>query len=310
MNPRQFVTESNNYLRRAVYSVAPFANGKCLDLPFHIHRLWTSFDVNMNPASAVIWPFLVEMDKGSQLPVTSSGLLTVCFGESIFNGELEFRSFWSYDQSPFKKDTLVDVDVQLFQRKIPQVKDCRWPIERRVLESNRPCWIGETLLSRPDGSITEGLVSNVFCVDEQDRIITTASPSTCLSGSMSRLVRATCSHMEVPVCYSAVDLKAETVDGAFLTSATKPITGISSVLFRSTSGTDEEIRRFKPSPLMLEIRSTLLRGLETQDPNFLAEEIPYELWWDVKNDRRTMEERMDRMIECVKYIESDDLLGG
>jgi len=199
-------------------------------------------------------------------------------------------------------DTPNIVETFVYQRKKPQSKDIQWIPERVYIENQRklPSSLEILLLAQDGQSILEGLISNFFAFNSQSNTLYTAPDDDVLPGSMSRLVLAAASKRQnisvIRESPSLGDLGSDSfLDAAFVTSAIKIFSFVDELLLPSqdtissnsdhlkekellTSSSATKIHFNRPAVLE-ELRLFLLRGLQSQDPLFLAPEIPYPLWW-------------------------------
>jgi branched-subunit amino acid aminotransferase/4-amino-4-deoxychorismate lyase len=117
-------------------------------------------------------------------------------------------------------------------RKNPILKACSWPEERIYIEKQKDNKSIETILYHEhnnDYILTEGLTSNLYCLDNKGKKLYTASSNLALPGSMGYIVESVCRSMGVDVIDEAICLSKlvnEEFD-LFLTSATKPVQKLS-----------------------------------------------------------------------------------
>lgn len=203
------------------------------------------------------------------------------------------------------------VDIKEYTRRNPKMKASSWPLERVPLEIRGTPAIEtimyrkskrlDTVLGSNDSStdkssidrseiyFTEGLTSNFF-VCQNDHLITAPEEVT-LTGSMARLVAATAESLGIKIERKMPEFsfsEPSSWNGAFITSATKPIRVIERVL-----GLEGEIlfdsELLEECEMITIIRKKLDSVLRDQENRFLSS-IPYNLWSPSISSSTTREE--------------------
>jgi hypothetical protein len=307
-------------MHQPVYTVLPYSQGYFLDLPFHLQRLYEAFtDDAFKPSLETFANKLLDEIAEAKVQLESdpncrSGIATVCTGRCKEKDSLSFSSLVTVMPSleigsiegESLRDDRVMVGTTMYTRSDPQRKSCSWPEERKPLEVNRSDRVSEILLcatakehstDAPGLYATEGLITNFFAVNSNENRVITDEDS-CLSGSMARLVIATCDSMGLPIERKPPDLLQAGIgwDAAFLTSATKPITTVGSFTYLGSDGSNhdalaeiensnQEIVLGNTTPdLLLDIKASLLACLRDRAGGALSKSLGYPLWWSCDQD--------------------------
>jgi hypothetical protein len=252
-------------------------NSRLLDLPFHLQRLISGFD---ELAAQKLWQTddihskydLVQSSIRSTVRdlKDNTGILTVAM-QSDSGGKVFVDSFFfpmnattfTADRSPPN----IIVDVQFYRRKRPLCKDISWPLERRILEANRPPQVTDTLLCSPEiilegsasymNALTEGLISNLYVV-ENDYSLTTCPKPYVLQGSMANIISTVAKEKGIVINYQPPLLsEISSWRGAFLSSSCKPLHVISTILLPAEIGEEQQSWTFRDNADDFEVVKTI-----------------------------------------------------
>ncbi len=251
--PKEFVASFGAQHRHGVYTVVPtfVQRDKCmlLDLEFHQERLVQSLEsllsfsdqsskYSLDGIDTIIKDSIKQVDQGD-----AYGITTICLGvdnsnslivKNMFssNEGCNYQSMYSqYDGDSAEYSFIVNTCI--YDRKLPKVKSCSWPIDRVPLESAQLNNHSETIMcsvTQNDLILKEGLVSNLFILHE-NKLFASANPI--LPGSMAKLVIQTAEKAGLIVEYTELTsslLQSKYVQGVFLTSATKPIQRVTRIV--------------------------------------------------------------------------------
>ena len=253
--PKEFVSTFGSQHLHGVYTVIPTIiqneEYKLLDLEYHQERLMSSLetllslhnhplDCSLDGINSMIRDCIKQDDS----IVDSYGITTICLGVDALSNSLIAKNMFSTNDgcnyhSMYQKynenndETSFVVNTCVYERTLPQVKSCSWPIDRIPLEANRLRDYSETIIcsaAHNDLVLKEGLVSNLFFIRE-NKLLTSSYPV--LSGSMAKLVIQIAQQNGFTVEYtelSSAILQSNYAQGAFLTSATKPMQRISGIV--------------------------------------------------------------------------------
>lgn len=218
----------------------------CLDLPFHLYRL-------RNGARALIScldPFddvnidnlILDSIKRSLPPASPLiGIVVVALFCDEKASTLQARALcteMSVELYTASISPTTHVDLQRFQRSLPQHKDIKWPIERKIIEARRKQPVSDTIMIQEkskmedngdDILLTEGLISNFYVVDKFGKIVTCPSHKV-LPGSMTRIVAMIAKEEGIEIAERPIMLAdINSWKAAFLVSSCKPIHFVSRI---------------------------------------------------------------------------------
>lgn len=221
----------------------PVINDHMLDFSFHIDRLCSGFQVLSGSfiehskfhayAMDAIIEAKIAANSTPSLPTKSSAIVTVAMYRDIENNEISINALYTaVNLSTYTSISSLPqylADVHYFQRNLPNVKDIRWPRDRKIVEARRKNNnVHESLLLSKNinlckDAFTEGLVSNLFVIDESHNVITCPS-SFVLPGCMSKIVKNICYEYGINVIEKPPLLRDLPYwRSAFIVSCSKPI---------------------------------------------------------------------------------------
>lgn len=318
ITPRNFVASFSTLNANAAYTVIPYCQGLALDLPFHLNRLISSYSsLSTIELSRIQRVAVTENILKAMVGLPLCDLVTICLGHgpsgALSSIEVKCLSS-SLKCNPFEFTCSDQVTVPFlhvntcyFDRQNPPVKDCRWPLIRQSLELSRPPEASETLICSYDPVVSsavlkEGLVSNVFAVDSKRRRVITAPDSDCLPGSMARLILAVCKKLNIQIERKSPSFSnlGKSWDSAFLSSATKPIHGIQSIVAPDLNAYN--LMSLGATEFITEIRTALLQGLRDPDSGFFGSLIPYPMWWPQLTLATNITEETIKLLDCMESL--------
>eukprot|EP01041_Mallomonas_annulata_P009844 gene9844-20475_t len=291
------------------YTVVPISRGKVLDLPFHVRRLKDSFCARPNQMQ-----FMEEYDDhnikfsnklisalSSSLPDSQfSGLATILISITGHTNQLmdsDIKCLFTVLNPLYNEEyKSISVDLQLYTRKSPNLKNSQWIIDRKILEINRNKTSFETIMitkTKNDFLLTEGLISNIFIIENNTLI--TAGNGSVLEGSMSNIVLNLCKSMNLPYeirCPSLLNFNTWT--GAFMTSCTRPILPIVEMTFSEEIKSTNSLAKHIPNgyitfesidPIILQLRKELLEILQNNGNSPISENT---LWRPLNYEGRNL----------------------
>lgn len=169
------------------------------------------------------------------------GLITICCHSDEYDN-INCKSLYSpslgynyYNDNADDRSYTYIADMFMHIRKNPILKACSWPEERIYVEKQKDAKSIETILyheHNDDYILTEGLTSNLYCLDNKGENLYTASSNLALPGSMGYIVESVCRSTGINVINEAISLSKivnEEFD-LFLTSATKPVQKLSCLI--------------------------------------------------------------------------------
>lgn len=269
LTPRQFVSSYYIDHGASAYTVIPVrvdlkvGTFSLLDLSFHTNRLTESLSIltpnntsstdGVDSNNIVINNIRLKLNEYRTIFHTTDsmqqhGIATVCVSSPSFANTLtlytSLPSYTAFDSLVYSKPCVVD--VQLYKRLNPRAKSCNWPLERITLENKRDKDSQETIMYHFDNNddcsarmvLTEGLISNLFFVDDKNNIYT-VSNTIALPGSMSKLLAIVCSILGYRIIdnFSIASINEIEGYGALLTSSTKKIQEISTFMYTDNGKT-------------------------------------------------------------------------
>ena len=263
VSPRIFLETLRYAPIGGTYSVIPVINDHMLDFSFHVDRLCSGFEI-LSKSSIDYSTFHVralnaireaKVTANSPLKSTkSSAIVTIAMYKDVENDAISMSALYtSVNISTYISTSLLPqavADVHYFRRKLPNVKDIRWPKDRKIVESRRKnINVDESLLLRKNfdlctDAFTEGLVSNLFVIDESYNVITCPS-SFVLPGCMSKIVRKICYEHGISVIERPPLLSdLPNWKSAFIVSCCKPVWILKGLYLPSISAQTDEDGRF------------------------------------------------------------------
>jgi len=308
ITPKTFVSSYATLHPKAACTVAPVSRNKLLDVSFHIARLAQStflLDGNGSHVSMSIadlnLPQLADQVLNclpyDQVNQRDLGVVTVCASRSSA-GEWDTQSLFSplNKENVFAEERSVRVEVRCYERTLPLAKHVRWPIERRNLEldpsSDRTgeweCLLAKKKCDEAANSLelTEGLTSSLIVVRKNEpNTLYLPPPGSALEGSMSNIISLLAPSLGMDVKRSPLLLSnISEWQGAYLTSATKPLVPIAAIHVDSSQGlstTGSSFIHTFPSPLMTDtlllLQLALRCGIEGAT-EFLPKGLKQYLW--------------------------------
>lgn len=117
---------------------------------------------------------------------------------------------------------MVDAQARPAKRNNPTIKDVQWVLDRQDLEKmQKKAGVNEILMFDEDGSVTEGLSSNVFAV-AADGTVLTAPTERVLAGTVRKVVVEVCEKHGIPLRYDCPNIKDFTTwDSCFVCSTSR-----------------------------------------------------------------------------------------
>ena len=262
ISPRVFLESLNYTPMGGSYSVIPVINDHMLDLSFHVDRLCFGFETLSGCRGSVdystlrthvidaIYKARILAESRPLMSIGSTAIVTVAMYRDNRNDKISFSALYtpmnsSVYTSASSRPELV-ADVHYFQRRLPNVKDIRWPEDRKIIESRRKGDdIDESLLVSDKidfckDAFTEGLISNLFIMDKSYNILTCPS-SFVLPGGMAKIVKNICHKYNINVIDTPSSLRdLPNWRCAFLVSCSKPIRVLKGLYLPTTSSETRE----------------------------------------------------------------------
>ena len=284
--PKEFVSSFGAQHLHGVYTVVPtfLKREKCmlLDLEFHQERLVQSLESLLSLSGHSlkysldgIVTIINDSIKQDYHTGDAYGITTICLGvdnsnslivKNMFssNERCNYQSMYSLSGGDSIESSFI-VNTCVYDRILPTVKSCSWPIDRIPLESARSKDHSETIMcsaAQNELLLKEGLVSNLFFFHE-NKLLASANPI--LPGSMAKLVIQTAEKAGFTVEYTELSstlLQSNYVQGVFLTSATKPIQRVTRIVdLEGTSIYDSSKHETNSCSNMNKLRQLLLYSL-------------------------------------------------
>eukprot|EP00736_Rhodelphis_marinus_P010877 Rmarinus@m.10019 len=220
------VFEFDKHVRRLADSVSVYSAKHPLPLEGEASKVITSYDrlrpvVLSNLASSMY--LFQDISLKSEIKITM--LLT--WGQiDGFDLYMHLTPFSYQVKCPVQFNTVVA------SRKDPLAKHAEWAVERKVFEEQIQGHVNEVLLCEEDGSLSEGLSSNVFAV--MDGTIFTTD-NRILKGTVRDLVLEVCADEGIPVALEAPRLQhVQRWEACFITSTSRLVLPAQRLLLHPT----------------------------------------------------------------------------
>lgn len=245
LTPKDFLLQTNSlYLKPGVYTVLPLYKKGIFDIPFHINRLYDSYNLLqdnehelMNYKDFKEYVMKSIINSKNSCKTSDYGIYTISMGKKTDTDNIEILTMYSDKSTAINNDQLqYYIDFAECKRFPVQAKYISWIYERSIFEKNRLSFIKETILYQQNiitneksssisncKSITEGFTSNFFIIDKDNRVLT-CQDNMILPGSISKLIKTICKYHNIPIIETIIDLNdIHNWRGMFITNSVKNI---------------------------------------------------------------------------------------
>lgn len=225
------------------YEVIRVIKGKYLFLDDHLNRLRFSCSKRFSdcPGTDTIKSQLIRLAEISGINDGNVKLLVY-----HLEGESNIVCYFVPHHYPEAEDYILGVKVLTFEfvRPDPNVKRWNERFRLRVNQFIKEENIYEALLINEEGKLTEGSRSNLFFIDDKNRVITTPNDQV-LQGITQKYVFQICHELGLTVIEQAISLKnVSNMTGCFITGTSPkvlPVSRIDDVHFNSKNPVIQEI---------------------------------------------------------------------
>ncbi len=202
------------------YEVIRVINRKYLFLEDHLERLRSSCGENIPeyPGSSQISRHLNQLIQASDIQDGNVRLLIYKDSRQV-----NVVCFFTPHFYPSTEDYIKGVVVKTFRFERPDPTIKRWnnSFRNRVNKFIREETIYEAILINEEGKLTEGSRSNLFFIDQENRLIT-APASLVLPGITRKYVFQICNELNIPIVERTIDFQEVSSMKACFISGTSP----------------------------------------------------------------------------------------